>query len=83
MTRTEIFDKLKEIIKPYINDQDAYANLSENSDLLRDLKINSAHLVDIVLDAETAFNISIDDDSMEKMATMKDAVDIIGSKMAA
>jgi len=83
MSREEIFEKLKSIIKPYINDQEAYAGVNESSDMLRDLKINSAHLVDIVLDVESAFGIQIDDESMEKMVTLKDALDIIQAKTAA
>ena len=47
------------------------------TDLLQDLKINSAHLIDIVLDVEEAFDIEIDDESVEKMITVKDSVDTI------
>lgn len=81
MDRNTIIEKLTEIIKPYVQDQEALANINENTDLLQDLKINSAHLVDIILDAEEAFDIEIDDDSAEKMLKVKDAVDIIDDKV--
>jgi acyl carrier protein len=81
MTRDQINDKLKTIIKPYINDAEAFENISEDSDLLKDLKINSAHLIDVILDTEEAFDIEIDDASMEKMFTVKDSLDIIDSKI--
>lgn len=80
MDRNTIIEKLTEIIKPYVQDQEAFANINEDTDLLQDLKINSAHLVDIILDTEEAFDIEIDDESAEKMLTVKDAVDIIGEK---
>lgn len=80
MDQNTIIEKLSEIIKPYVQDQEAFANINEDTDLLQDLKINSAHLVDIILDTEEAFDIEIDDESAEKMLTVKDAVDIIGEK---
>lgn len=83
MNREEVIEKLKEIIEPYVQNKEAFAHVSEETDLLTDLKVNSAHLVDIVLDAEEAFDIEIDDDSAEKMLTVKDAVDIIIEKTGA
>jgi acyl carrier protein len=81
MDRQAVIDKLRNIIEPYVQDAEAFAKMDENTDLLQDLKVNSAHLVDIILDAEEAFDIEIDDDSAEKMLTVKDAVDIISSKV--
>lgn len=81
MDRSTITAKLKDIVEPYVQDKEAFASMTEQTDLLSDLKINSAHLVDIILDAEEAFDIEIDDDSAEKMLTVKDAVDIIESKV--
>lgn len=83
MEKTEIIDKLKHIIKPYVNDQSAMENLTESTDFIRDLKINSANLVDIVLDVEEEFSISIDNESMEKMLTMDATIAIIESKLQA
>lgn len=83
MNREEVIEKLKEIIEPYVQNKEAFTNVSEETDLLTDLKVNSAHLVDIVLDAEEAFDIEIDDDSAEKMLTVKDAVNIILEKAGA
>lgn len=81
MDRATLQDRLKAIIEPYVQDQEAFATLSAETDLLTDLKINSAHLVDIILDAEEEFDIEIDDESAEKMLTVRDAVDIIGAKI--
>lgn len=77
MERKEIIEKLKKIIEPYVQDQEAFANINENTDMLNDLKVNSANLVDIIIDAEIEFDIEIDDDAAEKMLTVKDAVQII------
>ena len=83
MTKEEIFEKLKGVVKPYIKDQEAFENLSERTDFLTDLKINSANLVDVILDVEEAFNIEIDNQSMEKMLNIQATLQIIESKLAA
>lgn len=80
MSREELLNKVKTIIKPYVGDEEAYGNFNESSDLINDLKINSAHVVDIVLDIETEFDIMIDDDAINEMTTVGSAIDLIGTK---
>ncbi len=81
MENIEIIDRLKSIIKPYVNDQNAVENLTVSTDFITDLKINSANLVDIVLDVEEAFKIDIDNESMEKMLTVDATLTIIKNKL--
>ncbi|HAD98016.1 MAG TPA: acyl carrier protein [Cryomorphaceae bacterium] len=76
MNRTEIEEKLKEIIRPYVQNEEAFQNMTADTDMLRDLQINSAHLVDIILDMEEEFDIEIDDTTAEKMLTVGEAIDI-------
>tara|TARA_B110000091_G_scaffold26965_1_gene26571 strand:- start:200 stop:481 length:282 start_codon:yes stop_codon:yes gene_type:complete len=83
MTKEELIIKLKAIVKPYIQDEEAFINLTEETDFINDLKINSANLVDVVLDVEDEFNIEIDNDSMEKMLSVKAAIEIIEQKLSA
>ena len=82
MNKKELINSLQKIIKPYFQDQEAFENLSEETDFINDLKINSANLVDVVLDVEDEFDIEIDNDSMEKMLSVKAAMDIIETKLA-
>ena len=82
MTKKELITSLQKIIKPYVQDQEAFKNLSEETDFINDLKINSANLVDIILDIEDKFDIEIDNESMEKMLSVKAAIDIIETKLA-
>tara|TARA_B100001063_G_scaffold57124_1_gene51326 strand:+ start:4700 stop:4954 length:255 start_codon:yes stop_codon:yes gene_type:complete len=82
MTRKELITSLKKIIKPYSQNQEAFKNLSERTDFINDLKINSANLVDIILDVEDEFGIEIDNESMEKMLSVKSAINIIETKLA-
>jgi len=83
MIKEKLIIKLKAIVKPYIQDEEAFMNLTEETDFINDLKINSANLVDVVLDVEDEFNIEIDNDSMEKMLSVKAAIEIIEQKLSA
>ena len=82
MTRKELITSLQKIVKPYVQNQEAFKNLSEETDFINDLKRNSANLVDVILDVEDEFGIEIDNESMEKMLSVKSAMDIIESKLA-
>ena len=82
MDRTELIEKLKVIIKPFTTNEEAFENLTEETDFIKDLNINSANLVDIVLDIEENFDIVIDNADMERMLDVKTAVEIIESKHA-
>ena len=82
MTRGKLITSLQKIVKPYIQDQIAFENLTEETDFINDLKINSANIIDIILDLEDEFDIEIDEESMEKMLSVKSALDIIENKLA-
>ncbi len=81
-TKEELISTLKKIVKPYVQDEQAFENITENTDFIKDLKINSANLVDIALDVEEQYDIEIDNASMERMLTVGSAVDIINQKLA-
>jgi len=82
MDKAAIIEKLKTIVKPFVKNEEAFNDINENTDFIADLNINSANLVDIVLDVEEAFSIEIDNQSMEKMLTIKAALSIIETKLA-
>lgn len=81
MNKEELISKLKAIVTGYAQDQDALSSINEDTDFIKDLKINSANLVDVVLDVEEAFDIVIDNQSMEKMLTVKASIEVIQSKL--
>lgn len=82
MLDKEILEKLKYIVSPYVQNKEGLENFDETTDFLNDLKINSANLVDVVLDVEDEFNIEIDNDSMSGMLSVMDAKKIIQLKLA-
>jgi len=83
MNRETIIEKLKTIVKPFVKNQDAFDNLTEDTDFIDDLQINSANLIDVILDIEDAFGIVIDNQSMENMISVKATIDIIETKLEA
>jgi acyl carrier protein len=83
MNNQEIIEKLKPIVKPFVNDEEAFNNINEKTHFISDLNINSANLVDIILDIEEAFNIDIDNESMEKMLDLENTIAIIQTQLEA
>lgn len=82
MSDNEIVQKLKPLVKPYVQNEKGLDDFNENTDFLNDLEINSANLVDVILDVEDEFDITIDNESMNGMLTVGDAKNIISQKMA-
>ncbi|WP_366184290.1 acyl carrier protein [Flavobacterium ovatum] len=82
MSKEEIIERLKPIVKPFVNDEEAFVNLTDKTNFITDLNINSANLVDIILDVEDAFDIVIDNESMEKMTDIENTITIIQTKLA-
>ncbi|SEK44549.1 acyl carrier protein [Aquimarina amphilecti] len=82
MTKEELLSKLKTIIEPYVQNQEGLKQISEATNFIDDLEINSANLVDIILDVEDEFGIEIDNDGMDKMLTVKASIEVIQDKLA-
>lgn len=81
MDRQEILAELKKVLIPYTANKEALNSLNEQTDLIKDLKINSANLVDIFIDAESKYDIEIDMDSAEKIHDVGSCIDVILEKM--
>ncbi len=81
MDRQAILVELKKVLLPYTENKESLDSITEETNLLKDLKINSANLVDIIIDAESQYNIEIDFDSSEKMFTVGNCIDVIQEKL--
>lgn len=78
MNRDQIQTSFFELIKPYIRIPDPV--ITEASLLVDDLKVNSTRFVDIILEAEDKFNITVRDEDMERFDRVGDAIDFIFEK---
>ena len=76
------YEKLKDITKIYLPEDVSIETMTLESDFLNELNINSANLVDIVLDVEDAFDIRLENEDMDEMKTVKDALEIIDKKLS-
>ena len=81
MEREAIKKELLGIINPYVHDKQLLDDVTDQSDLITDLQINSAHIVDIVLDIEEKYDITIDDDAIGQMNTVGESISIIQRKL--
>ncbi len=82
MQENEIQQELFKIVKVYLPQDVKEDAVKLDSHLMRDLGINSAHLVDIALDVEDAFDITLNENNMEEMQTVSDAIKIVSLKIS-
>ena len=82
MTREEILAKVVEIVRPFAKDKDALETAGLGTNILDDLKVNSARLVDVILEFEDEFDIEVEDEDADSVNTIGDAVDLIETKLA-
>tara|TARA_R110000868_G_scaffold257575_3_gene514787 strand:- start:21135 stop:21395 length:261 start_codon:yes stop_codon:yes gene_type:complete len=73
--------KLKEIVKTYLPEDVSVDSVTQSSNFVTELNINSANLVDIILDIEDTFGIRLENEDMDKMQTVSDALNIIDLKL--
>jgi acyl carrier protein len=81
MNQDQVFQKVVEILTKYSKSDVPPEQITMETSILDDLKVNSARLVDIVLDFEDAFDIEVDDDDADKVATVGDGVNLIMAKI--
>ena len=82
MTQDEIFEQVVKILTPYVKNQEALDSVGLATHILDELKVNSARLVDVVLEFEDAFDIEIADEDVDAVETVGNAVELIASKLS-
>ena len=82
MDKKDQFRKVKEIVAVYLPEDVPKEAISIESNLINELNINSANMVDIVLDVEDTFGIRLENSDMDQMHTIEHALDIIDQKIA-
>ena len=80
MESEQIRERVIEILTPFVKDRSALEQATSDTNMLDDLKVNSARFVDIVLSIEDAFDIEISDDELDSLNTIGDCVSMIVGK---
>ena len=66
MEQSEVMERVVKILTPWVKDEGALANVGMETNILEDLKVNSARLVDVVIAFEDDFDIEIADEDGRK-----------------
>jgi acyl carrier protein len=78
--QNDVFERLANIISTKTKVKKEEITL--NSDFELDLNLDSLDIVEIVMAIEDEFNITISDDDVLKLKTVKDAVEYIQNKIS-
>ncbi len=81
MEQAEVFERVVKILTPWVKNNEALQAIALETNILDDLKVNSARLVDVVIAFEDDFDIEIDDEDVDTVNTVGDAVNLIVSKL--
>lgn len=77
MDKGTIEAKIIELLKRYTRNDEVWMNIHSGTRIIEDLKINSARVVDVIIDIEDTFNIMVSNELMDKIKTIGDAVNVI------
>ena len=81
MEQEEVFERVLKILTPWVKNDEALKSVSMDTSILDDLKVNSARLVDVIIAFEDDFAIEIEDEDVDLVNSVGDAVNLIVGKL--
>ncbi len=84
MERAEILEELKSMMGEYMHDEDKHKleTITDETDFVQDLNMDSIDLVDIVIQAENKYGIEIKNETISKLNTVGACLDTIQQRLA-
>lgn len=82
MDRLELFGAVIDILRPYAEDPKVLDDATEDSEVDKELGIDSAHMVDASLEMEDAFGVLLEDEEIVQWVTLREVLDELERKMA-
>ena len=76
----DVAERVKKIVVEHLGVEES--KVTESASFIDDLGADSLDTVELVMAFEEEFNCEIPDDAAEKILTIKDAIDYIGSQSA-
>jgi len=80
MTDNEIFEQMKEIIVDKLGVE--VGKITLESKFMEDLGADSLGLVDVTMELEDKFDVTIPDEDLPKISTVQAAIDYVKEKIA-
>ena len=79
MTREMIFNIMAEVVRGQVKNKDL--TLTTSMDLHKDLWLDSIELVELIIDLEEAFQLSIPDEDVEDLASLGELTDYLNNRI--
>ena len=79
MNEDEVLKKVLNILEQFVTAASGITNATKETTILEDLKVNSARLVDVVLEIEDTFDIEVSDEQADNVRTVGDVVALVMS----
>ena len=84
MERGPVLENVKRVLEEHLCiDVDADADVQEETDLFRDLKLDSVQQLTFIVELENAFEICFDEGDEARIRTIGDVVDIVSHRLSA
>lgn len=80
MDQAEVMERVVKLLTPWAKNPEALEAVAMETNILDDLKVNSARLVDVVIAIEDEFDIEVADEDVDSVNTVGDAVNLIFRK---
>ena len=83
VTRPQIIRQMCDILEPWVSDTDLIDTICEETNLIRDLGLDSIGILQVILQTEKIFGISIENDELDSeiFSKMGNLVSMIQEKM--
>jgi len=78
----ELYERIKALLNEFTPKGASANDISLETRLLEDLNVDSARVVELVLDLEDAFHIRIEDGLIDSLQTVGDLVSLVKAKIA-
>ena len=84
MERAALLEDLKSLMGEYMHDDDKpkLANITDDTDFVNDLHMDSIDMVDVVIKAENKYGIEIKNETIAKLNTVGKCLDIVQERIA-
>lgn len=81
--RTEIIERLREILEPWVSDVDLLDDITEGTNMIAELGLDSIGILQVVIGAEKMFGVSISDRELDSdtFTVMGNFVGLVQKKM--